>query len=60
MARPAKPKAKSAAQPKRAKTNSSWGETMKKALHDKRSISRGPEQPKPRDSGKFKVKKDAF
>ena len=33
---------------------------MKKALQEKRSGSRGPEQPKPRDSGTFKVKKDSF
>ena len=60
MARPAKQKVKSSLEPKRAKTKSSWTETMKKALQEKRSGSRGPEQPKPRDSGTFKVKKDSF
>jgi hypothetical protein len=60
MARPAKQKVKSSPEAKRAKTKSSWSETMKKALQDKRSSSRGPQQPKPRDSGTFKVKKDSF
>ena len=60
MARPAKQKVKNILEPKRAKTRSSWTETMKKALQEKRSGSRGPEQPKPRDSGTFKVKKDSF
>jgi hypothetical protein len=60
MARSAKAKVKSSPEPKRAKPKSTWGETMKKALQDKRTVSRGPEQPKPRDSGTFKVKKDSF
>ena len=60
MARSAKPTVKSSLEAKRAKKKSSWSETMKKALQDKRTGGRGPEQPKPRDSGTFKVKKDSF
>jgi hypothetical protein len=60
MARSAKAKVKSSPEPKRAKTRSSWAETMKKALQNKSTGSRGPAQPKPRDSGTFKVKKDSF
>jgi hypothetical protein len=60
MARSAKAKVKSSPEPKRAKTKGSWAETMKKALQKKPTGSRGPKQPKPRDSGTFKVKKDSF
>ncbi len=37
-----------------------WAETMKKALENKRPASGFPDQPKPRDSGVQKVKKNAF
>jgi len=45
---------------KAAKPAASWSETMKKALEIKRGANQGPDQPKPRDSGTQKVKKDAF
>lgn len=45
---------------KAAKPKATWSETMKKALKDKQSGGKGPAQPKPRDSGTFKVKKNAF
>jgi len=62
MTKSTKAKAKASPAPKRAKAKakSSWGEAMKKALKEKRAGSRGPDQPKPRDSGVFKVKKDSF
>jgi hypothetical protein len=37
-----------------------WAETMKQALQNKRPASGFPDQPKPRDSGVQKVKKNAF
>ena len=37
-----------------------WAETMKKALESKRPAGGFPDQPKPRDSGVQKVKKNAF
>lgn len=37
-----------------------WAETMKKALQNKRPAGGFPDQPKPRDSGVQKVKKNAF
>lgn len=37
-----------------------WAETMKKALESKRPAGGFPNQPKPRDSGVQKVKKNAF
>jgi hypothetical protein len=37
-----------------------WSDTIKKALEKKRQPGGWPEQPKPRDSGIKKVKKDAF
>ena len=43
-----------------ARVKTSWSEAMKQALRDKPAGSRGPEQPKPRDSGKPRVKKDSF
>jgi hypothetical protein len=60
MTKSTKAKAKASPAPKRAKAKASWGEAMKKALKEKRPGSRGPDQPKPRDSGVFKVKKDSF
>jgi hypothetical protein len=60
MARSAKAKVKSSPESKRTKTKGSWAETMKTALQKKSTGSKGPEQPKPRDSGTFKVKKDSF
>jgi hypothetical protein len=60
MTKSTKAKAKTSPAPKRAKAKASWGEAMKKALKEKRPGSRGPDQPKPRDSGVFKVKKDSF
>jgi hypothetical protein len=60
MTKSTKAKAKASPEPKRAKAKSSWSEAMKKALKEKRPGSRGPDQPKPRDSGTFKVRKDSF
>lgn len=62
MTQPAKRKAKSSSAAKKsAKAKASWGETMKQALKEKqRSTGKGPQQPKPRDSGTFRVKKDSF
>jgi hypothetical protein len=60
MTKATKPKAAASPKAKPAKAKNSWGEAMKKALKDKHAASKGPEQPKPRDSGTFKVKKDAF
>jgi hypothetical protein len=37
-----------------------WTETMKQALEKKRPAGGWPDQPKPRDSGIPKVKKNAF
>ncbi|HEX2100520.1 MAG TPA: hypothetical protein VHF69_07645 [Candidatus Synoicihabitans sp.] len=50
-----KKKAKAAAKPK-----ATWAETMKKALQSKRPAGGFPDQPKPRDSGVQKVRKNAF
>ncbi|MGH8176075.1 MAG: hypothetical protein ACREV5_07445 [Steroidobacter sp.] len=60
MTKSAKAKAKTSPHSKRAKAKASWGETMKKALAQKRPGGSGPDRPKPRDSGTFKVKKDSF
>jgi hypothetical protein len=43
-----------------AKTKGGWAETMKQALANKRPAGGFPDQPKPRDSGVQKVKKNAF
>jgi len=51
-----KPAKKKAAAPAKA----SWAETMKQALQKKRPAGGFPDQPKPRDSGVQKVKKNAF
>jgi hypothetical protein len=57
-----KPKSKPKTRPKakHAEAKTSWGDAMKKALKDKQVSRQGPEQPKPRDSGTFKVKKDSL
>ena len=47
--------AKAAAKPK-----ATWADTMKKALENKRPAGGFPDQPKPRDSGIQKVRKNAF
>lgn len=61
MTTPAKKKVKASPAHKRAKkANVSWGETMKQALEKKGPGGRGPQQPKPRDSGTQKVRKDSF
>ena len=59
MTKTAKPKAKASREPKRPTPAGNWGEAMKKALKEKRPGG-GPAQPKPRDSGKFKVRKDSI
>jgi hypothetical protein len=43
-----------------AKPKATWAETMKKALENKRPAGGFPDQPKPRDSGVQKVRKNAF
>ena len=43
-----------------SKTTGGWAETMKQALANKRPAGGFPDQPKPRDSGVQKVKKNAF
>lgn len=54
----APPKAK--APVAKAEAKPSWAETMKKALEKKQPAGGFPDQPKPRDSGVQKVKKNAF
>lgn len=54
----AKKKAPAKAAPRKAKA--SWAETMKKALEKKQPPGGFPDQPKPRDSGIQKVRKNAF
>lgn len=54
-----KKKAGGKAAPKKA-AKASWAETMKKALENKRPAGGFPDQPKPRDSGVQKVRKNAF
>lgn len=53
-----KKKTTAKAAPRKAKA--SWAETMKKALEKKQPAGGFPDQPKPRDSGIQKVKKNAF
>lgn len=43
-----------------ASTKVGWTETIKKALEKKRPAGGWPDQPKPRDSGIQKVKKNSF
>ena len=52
---PKAPAAKAKAKPK-----ASWADTMKTALQKKQPAGGFPDQPKPRDSGIQKVKKNAF
>ena len=55
--------AKSKATPakgKAAKAKASWAETMKNALGKKQPAGGFPDQPKPRDSGVPRVRKNAF
>jgi hypothetical protein len=56
---PAKAPAQAAAKAP-AKSKGGWAETMKQALAKKRPAGGFPDQPKPRDSGVQKVKKNAF
>jgi hypothetical protein len=56
----AKKKAPAKAVAKGAKAKPSWAETVKKALEKKQPAGGFPNQPKPRDSGIQKVKKNAF
>lgn len=54
-------KSKSTAKaPRKAKAKASWADTMKKALEKKQPAGGFPDQPKPRDSGVQKVRKNAF
>ena len=55
---PRKAPAKAAAH--KAEAKPSWADTMKKALEKKQPAGGFPDQPKPRDSGVQKVKKNAF
>jgi hypothetical protein len=50
--------AKTAARKPKAKA--SWADTMKQALEKKQPAGGFPNQPKPRDSGVQKVRKNAF
>ncbi|MBL8269328.1 hypothetical protein [Steroidobacter sp.] len=56
----AKKKATTKTAAKAAKPKASWADTMKKALEKKQPAGGFPEQPKPRDSGIQKVKRNAF
>lgn len=51
-----KAKAKASAR----KPKASWADVMKQALQKKQPAGGFPEQPKPRDSGVQKVKKNSF
>lgn len=53
-------KTKTTRKPAARKAKASWAETMKKALEKKQPAGGFPDQPKPRDSGIQKVKKNAF
>jgi hypothetical protein len=53
-------KKKSSKAKKSAPAKVGWAETMKKALENKKPAGGWPDQPKPRDSGIQKVKKNAF
>ncbi|MET0533757.1 MAG: hypothetical protein ABW171_05985 [Steroidobacter sp.] len=55
-----KASAKAAPAPKKKAKPASWADTMKKALESKRPAGGFPDQPKPRDSGVQKVRKNAF
>jgi hypothetical protein len=51
---------KKATKKKSPSAKGGWTETMKKALANKQPAGGWPSQPKPRDSGIQKVKKNAF
>jgi hypothetical protein len=51
---------KKAPKPKKKAAKGNWSEVMKKALESKRPGGGWPDQPKPRDSGKPKMRKNAF
>lgn len=53
-------KKKASAKAAPSKPKASWAETMKKALEKKQPPGGFPDQPKPRDSGVQKVRKNAF
>ena len=53
-------KAKTGAKGTPRKPKASWADTMKKALEKKQPAGGFPDQPKPRDSGIQKVRKNAF
>lgn len=53
-------KKKSGAKKSAAKPKASWADVMKQALQKKQPAGGFPDQPKPRDSGIQKVKKNAF
>lgn len=53
-------KPKSSSKTASRKSKVSWAETMKKALQKKQPPGGFPDQPKPRDSGVQKVRKNAF
>lgn len=44
----------------KAKAKASWAETMKQALEKRQPPGGFPKQPKPRDSGVQRVRKNAF
>lgn len=52
--------AKAAKKPPSRKDKGSWADVMKNALQNKQAPGGFPSQPKPRDSGVQKVKKNAF
>ena len=54
------PSTKKKASAKAGKPKATWADTMKKALEHKRPAGGFPDQPKPRDSGVQKVRKNAF
>ncbi|MDY6948400.1 MAG: hypothetical protein SXG53_22090 [Pseudomonadota bacterium] len=45
---------------RKPKAKASWADTMKQALEKKQPAGGFPNQPKPRDSGVQKVRKNAF
>jgi len=55
-----KTKKKSAKKQDSPSAKASWSETIKKALKEKRAPGGFPDQPKPRDSGVQKVRKNSF
>lgn len=57
---PKKPTSKATSTKGKGKAKASWAETMKKALDKKQPAGGYPDQPKPRDSGVPRVRKNAF